>query len=55
MHAIASAVAPAYFTYGSMRPTGGGGYGSWGPAFPQYVLQFPHARGRESCEIVGRI
>lgn len=38
MHAVASAVAPAFFTYGAMRSTGGGGGGGWGPAFPQYVI-----------------
>ncbi|ODN75992.1 hypothetical protein L202_05958 [Cryptococcus amylolentus CBS 6039] len=37
-HAVVSTVLPASLIYGAMRPSGGG-YGSWGPAFPQWLGQ----------------
>lgn len=37
LHAVASTVKPAMQVYGAMRSQGGG-WGSWGPAFPQYVI-----------------
>ncbi|WVQ80305.1 hypothetical protein IAT38_002410 [Cryptococcus sp. DSM 104549] len=38
LHAVASTVKPAMCIYGSMRSQGGG-WGSWGPAFPQWLGQ----------------
>ncbi|WVO18431.1 hypothetical protein L204_106148 [Cryptococcus depauperatus] len=38
LHAVASTVKPAMNIYGCMRSQGGG-YGSWGPSFPQWLGQ----------------
>ncbi|KIR63639.1 replication factor C subunit 1 [Cryptococcus bacillisporus CA1873] len=38
LHAVASTVKPAMQVYGAMRSQGGG-WGSWGPAFPQWLGQ----------------
>ncbi|OXH38542.1 replication factor C subunit 1 [Cryptococcus neoformans] len=38
LHAVASTVKPAMHVYGAMRSQGGG-WGSWGPAFPQWLGQ----------------
>ncbi|WWC66667.1 uncharacterized protein I206_100571 [Kwoniella pini CBS 10737] len=38
-HAVQSTVKPASLIYGPGRQSGGGGFGSWGPAFPQWLGQ----------------
>ncbi|WWC58244.1 uncharacterized protein I303_100782 [Kwoniella dejecticola CBS 10117] len=38
-HAVQSTVKPSSLIYGPGRQTGGGGFGSWGPSFPQWLGQ----------------